>query len=110
MVRALLYSDFSPDHINYPNKNGTTAIYWASQENKLDIVTFLLQQQCSGIIYPLLSLHERGDVPLYIASYCGHTDLVRALLDFDSSSSHINLKTFSYQLSRQVWSYVVSCS
>ena len=87
VVRALISYDSSPAHINYQDKYGCTTLYWASKENKIDVVSLLLEQHG---INSLLSRREDGAIPLTIASYEGHTEVVRALLDFDSSPAHLN--------------------
>lgn len=90
MIRAPIVFDSSPAHLNYQNKFGSTALFLASQENKINVVRLLLQQQYSGIMNPLLPEHKESNTPLIIASFRDHTAVVRALLDFDSSPAHLN--------------------
>ena len=92
---------------NMVDENGSTALHLASQRNKMDVVRYLVQ--CMGADMEMVRKQD-GFTCLIVATYCGHFDTVRMLLDlganieaisFDgSTTAQISLDRYHFSLLR----------
>lgn len=79
----LSYPISYPINVNQRDFIGTTALYQAADMGREKIVQVLLNKCLDDILVDLAT--DIGNTPLHIASYNGHSDIVRELLKFGAS-------------------------
>ncbi len=73
--------------INEGDRHGDTPLHHASANNKLSMITFLLQNHASAA-----QSNNEGCTPLYEAAAAGNTEVAKLLLDRSDAKETINQK------------------